>query len=131
MSVPRGKTLRLRSHAGKWRIRVFGSAIGGFEKKVALFLLRSGSHLAIEEVTFEIGGRFNSPDNFLVLALGDVNLQGPRMLPFEFLYKNGWRASAASEVVERLKKVDTSLALESVDLMAEFKSEVFANTTPL
>ena len=132
LSVPRGKSLRLRSHAGKWRIRVFGSAIGGFEKKVALFLLRSGSHLAIEEITFEIGGRFNSADNILVLALGDVNLQqGPRLLPFEFLYNNGWRPGSASEVVERLKKVDTSLSLESVDLMAGFKSEVFANATAL
>ena len=131
LSVPRGKSLRLRSHAGKWRIRVFGSAIGGFEKKVALFLLRSGSHLAVEEITFEIGGRFNSVDNFLVLALGDVNLQGPQVLPFEFLYKNGWRASAASEVVERLKKVDTSLTLESVKLVTGFKNEVFAHATAL
>ena len=67
-----------------------------------------------------------------MLALGDVNLQqGPRLLPFEFLYNGGWRTGSASEVVERLKKVDTSLAMEPVDLTAGFKSEVFANATAL
>ena len=132
MSIPRNKSICLRSHKGKWRIRVYGSATGGYEKKVAIFLLRSNSHLEINDITFEIGGRFNSADNILVLALGDVNLQqGPRLLPFEFLYNNGWRTGSASEVVERLKKVDTPLSFESVDLMAGFKSEVFTNATAL
>ena len=95
-------------------------------------LLRSNSHLEVKSITFEIGGRFNSLDNFLVLALGGVNLQqGPRLLPFEFLYRNGWRASAASEVHESLKKMNTSLTLESVNLVMGFKSEVFADTTAL
>ena len=66
-----------------------------------------------------------------MLALGDVNLQGPRLLPFEFLYRNGWRARTASEVIERLKKVATPLTLESVNLVTGFKSEVFADTTAL
>ena len=132
LSIPRNKGVSLRSHKGKWRIRVYGSAIGGYEKKVAIFLLRSNSHLEVKSITFEIGSRFNSLDNFLVLALGGVNLQqGPRLLPFEFLYRNGWRASAASEVHESLKKMDASLSLESVNLMTGFKSEVFANTTAL
>ena len=132
MSIPRNKSICLRSHKGKWRIRVYGSAIGGYEKKVAIFLLRSNSHLEVKDITFEIGGRFNSLDNFLVLALGGVNLQqGPRLLPFEFLYRNGWRASAASEVHESLKKMNTSLTLESVNLVTGFKSEVFADTTAL
>ena len=131
MSTPRNKSICLRSRKGKWRIRIYGSAIGGYEKKVAIFLLRSNSHLEVKSITFEIGGRFNSLDNFLVLALGDVNLQGPRLLPFEFLYNNGWRTGSASEVSERLKKVDTSLSLESVNLATGFKSEVFADTTAL
>ena len=110
--------LRIRN----WRLR---------KKNVAIFLLRSRSHLEIKEVMFQIGGRFNSLDNFLALALGGVNLQGPRLLPFEFLYRNGWRASAASEVHESLKKMNTSLTLESVNLVTGFKSEVFADTTAL
>ena len=60
-----------------------------------------------------------------------MNKRLERLLPFEFLYRNGCWASAASEEHGRLEKIDTPLSLEPVDLMAGFKSEVFANATAL